>query len=129
MPLRPRPPSDPRVKARWGEPFSGYPRSPPSKAKGVRPRTVFAGRSMVKDVPISKVTGAVVTTWRVVDHVYLLLSIRGQPEEIRLQCKCGRCHWIVREHHGDGPTKLLATCHNCGTKVEYLLEGAPLPKA
>ena len=84
---------------------------------------------MVKDVAISKVTGSVVTAWRVVDHVQLLLTVRGQPEEIRLQCKCGRCHWIVREHHGDGAPRLLATCHSCGTRVDFVLEGAPLPKA
>ena len=82
---------------------------------------------MVREVPISKVAGAVVTSWRVVDHVQLLLSIPGEPEEVLLQCRCGRCHWIVREHHGDGPPKLLATCHNCGTRVEMTLEGAPLP--
>src|SRR2546427_12565995 len=63
-----------------------------------RPRS--EPESMVKEVPISKVTGAVVTAWRVVDHVQLLLTIRGQAEEIQLQCRCGRCHWIVREHYG-----------------------------
>jgi hypothetical protein len=84
---------------------------------------------MVKEVPISKVQGAVVTSWRVVDHVQLLLSIRGQAEEVQLQCRCGRCHWIVREHYGDGAPTLIATCHNCGTRVDFVLEGAPLPKA
>ena len=83
---------------------------------------------MTRDVSISNVAGAVVTRWRVVDHVQLLLSIRGQAEEARLTCICGRCHWIVREHHGDGPPRLLATCHNCGTRVELALEGAPLPE-
>ena len=82
---------------------------------------------MVQDVPISEVPGAVVTRWRVVDHVQLLLTIRGRSEEARLLCRCGRCHWIVREHHGDGAARLLATCHSCGTRVELPLEG-PRPQ-
>jgi RNase P subunit RPR2 len=84
---------------------------------------------MVQDVPISKVTGAIITTWRVVDHIQLLLTIRGQTEDVRLVCQCGRCHWIVREQYGTSTPRLLATCHNCGTKVEFVLEGARLPKA
>ncbi len=84
---------------------------------------------MVTDVPISRVAGAVITKWRVVDHVHLLITVRGQPDEARLLCKCERGHWIVREHFREGPPKLLATCHNCGTRVELDLEGARLPKA
>ena len=83
---------------------------------------MYPAKSMPRDVPISQVAGAVVMSWHVVDHVQLLLALRGQADEIRLVCRCGRCHWIVREHHGAEPPKLLATCHACGTKVELDLE-------
>lgn len=77
---------------------------------------------MVKDVPISNLSGAVVTAWRVVDHVHLLLAVRGQADEVRLKCRCDRAHWIVRERPAQRPPTFLATCHNCGTRVELLLE-------
>ena len=109
--------------------------SGPSHTGGVAMRKGKAGnrvprpRRMTKDVPISQVSGAVVTRWRVVDAVQLLLTIRGQTEEVRLVCQCGRTHWILREQYGAGPPRLLATCHNCGTKVQFVLEGARLPNA
>ncbi|HEY4705428.1 MAG TPA: hypothetical protein VII27_06825 [Thermoplasmata archaeon] len=79
---------------------------------------------MVKDVPISNLAGAVVTAWRVVDHINLLLAVRGQADEVRLKCRCERGHWIVRERPAEHPPKFLATCHNCGTRLELLLEPA-----
>ncbi len=97
--------------------------------KGKAANRVPRPRRMTKDIPISQVSGAVVTRWRVVDAVQLLLTIRGQAEEVRLVCQCGRTHWIVREQYGGGPPRLLATCHNCGTKVQFVLEGARLPNA
>ncbi len=78
----------------------------------------------MRDVAVSELAGAVVTGWRVVDHIDLLLAIRGQPEEIRLLCRCERGHWIVRERPGERPPKFLATCHNCGNRLELLLEPA-----
>ncbi len=86
-------------------------------------------RRTVREVAAPELTGAVVTGWRVVDYVQLLLAVRGQPEEIRLKCRCELGHWIVREHTGKDGRTLLATCHNCGNRVELLLEGARLPKA
>ncbi len=78
---------------------------------------------MVKDVPISNLPGAVVTAWRVVDHVQLILSIRGQPDEVQPRCRCERGHWIVRELPSQDPPRFLATCHGCGSRLDLLLEG------
>jgi hypothetical protein len=83
----------------------------------------------VRDVSVSQMAGAIVTKWRVEDHVRLLLSVRGQKDEVRLLCKCNRGHWIVLERVGEGGAQLRATCHNCGNRVELDLEGARLPNA
>ncbi len=80
---------------------------------------------MVKDVPISNLSGAVVTAWRVEDHINLLLAVRGQSDEVRLKCRCERGHWIVRERPAERPPTFLATCHNCGTRLELPLDPAP----
>jgi hypothetical protein len=96
-------------------------------AKPVRAWTPYASVPMAEDLSVSDAAGAVVTGWRVVDHVQLLLAIRGRPGEARLICLCGRCHWIVREHRGDDGAVLLATCHSCGTRLGLALEAQPLP--
>lgn len=78
----------------------------------------------MRDVSVTQLSGAVVTSWRVEDHVRLVLSVRGQGDELRALCKCERGHWIVREHLGQDTRVLIATCHNCGNRVELALEGA-----
>jgi hypothetical protein len=83
----------------------------------------------VREVSVIRMAGAIVTKWRMEDHVQLVLSVRGQGEEVRLLCTCERGHWIVREHFGEGGPRLIATCHNCGNRVELPLEGARLPNA
>ncbi len=81
----------------------------------------------MRDVSVTQLTGAIVTRWRVEDHVRLVLSVRGQREELRALCRCERGHWIVREHVGEGAPVLIATCHSCGNRVEIPLEGARPP--
>jgi len=80
----------------------------------------------MRDVSATQVSGVVVTKWRVVDNVQLLLTVMGQADEARLMCTCARCHWIVREKSAEGGNKLLATCHNCGNRLELRLEGSGL---
>ena len=83
----------------------------------------------MRDVSAPQLSGAIVTKWRVVDDVQLLLTVKGQKDEGRLMCGCARCHWIVRERFGEGGHKLLATCHSCGNRLELRLEGSDLPAA
>jgi len=78
----------------------------------------------MRDVSVVQLSGAVVTGWRVEDHVRLVLSVRGQRDEVHALCTCERGHWIVREHLGDAGRLLIATCHSCGNRVELALEGA-----
>jgi len=57
----------------------------------------------------------------------LFLRIRGQAEDVRLRCECGRCHWIVREQYSPEGARLLVSCHSCGRRQTFVLEGARLP--
>ncbi len=82
----------------------------------------------MRDVSVATLSGAVVTRWRVEDHIRLVLSVRGQGDEVHALCnRCQRGHWITREHVGEGGRLLIATCHACGTRVELALEGARAP--
>ncbi len=84
----------------------------------------------MREVSTARMAGAVVTRWRVEDHVQLVLSVLGEKEEVRLLCStCERGHWILRERLGEGGATLLATCHGCGNRVELALEGARVPNA
>ncbi|OLD90327.1 hypothetical protein AUG86_03450 [Euryarchaeota archaeon 13_1_20CM_4_64_14] len=80
----------------------------------------------IRDVRVDAVPGIVVQRWRSTEDG-LFLRARGQPDEVRLVCVCGRSHWIVRERFGDGTASLLVTCHTCGTRGSFLMEGVTLP--
>ena len=80
----------------------------------------------IRDVRVDAVPGVVVQRWRSTEDG-LFLRARGQPDEVRLVCVCGRSHWIVRERFGDGTASLLVTCHTCGTRGSFLMEGVTLP--
>ena len=81
---------------------------------------------MVRDVRIEDSLGLVVKGWRSSDEG-LFLRVRGHQEEVRLVSRCGRCHWIVHEQYrADGP-KLVVSCHACGERMTYPLEGGPSP--
>lgn len=99
------------------------------ETKGSRQRALLLSqRTIVREIPLPQAMGAVVTSWRLTEPSQLLLRVRGQTDEIRLLCVCGRCHWILRERFGPDSAMLLVTCHHCGTRGELLHEGARLPK-
>lgn len=81
---------------------------------------------MVRDVRLDAAGGLVLLSWRTAEDG-LFLTVRGQGEEVRLQCICGRCHWIVREQFQPDRAQLLVSCHNCGERTTFLIEGAKLP--
>jgi len=81
---------------------------------------------MFRDVPIAATRGIVVLSWRSREDG-LTLRVRGQNEELRLVCTCGRSHWVVREYFADGAASLVVTCHSCGTRGAFTLEGVSLP--
>ena len=80
----------------------------------------------IRDVRIDAGLGMVVQRWRSTEDG-LFLRACGQPEEVRLVCRCGRSHWIVREQYAIGSASLLVMCHTCGTRGSFLLEGVTLP--
>jgi len=80
----------------------------------------------IREVRINAAQGIVVQGWRTTEDG-LFLRARGQPEEARLVCVCGRSHWIVREHFALGSASLILTCHNCGTRGSFVMEGVALP--
>ena len=80
---------------------------------------------MVRDVRVDATPGMVVLGWHTrEDGLYLTAR---DTEEVRLVCKCARFHWIVREQFSHGTTSLLVTCHNCGTRGSFVMEGVSLP--
>ncbi|HEX9340840.1 MAG TPA: hypothetical protein VF992_06695 [Thermoplasmata archaeon] len=81
---------------------------------------------MVRDVRYDATPSMVVQRWRSAEDG-LRLQVRGSDDEFRLQCRCGRCHWIIREQFSDGKALLLLTCHNCGTRATFAMEGVTLP--
>ncbi len=83
---------------------------------------------MTRDVPIDSARGFVVLGWRSSEGG-LSLRIRGQSEETRLVCRCGRRHWIVREVSSDRSATLVVTCHNCGTRATFSREPMSLSTA
>jgi len=80
----------------------------------------------IREVRIDAAHGIVVQGWRSTEDG-LFLRARGQPEEARLVCVCGRSHWIVREQFAVGSASLILTCHADGTRGSFLMEGVTLP--
>ena len=80
----------------------------------------------IREVRIDATHGIVVQGWRSTEDG-LFLRVRGQPEEVRLVCVCGRSHWIVREQFVAGSAALILICHTCGTCGPFLMEGVTLP--
>lgn len=81
---------------------------------------------MVREIPCDAAQSLVLVGWRSAEDG-LFLRARGEADEARLQCRCGRCHWIVHEHVDAAGGRLLVTCHNCGTRAAFVLE-APRPR-
>ena len=80
----------------------------------------------IRDVRVDAAPGIVVQRWRSTEDGFYLRA-RGQTDEVRLVCVCGRSHWIVREQFGVGTASLLVACHTCGTRGSFLMEGVTLP--
>ncbi|HEY7588279.1 MAG TPA: hypothetical protein VIB49_05995 [Thermoplasmata archaeon] len=80
------------------------------------------------DISLGSSPGLVILRWRCSEEGLFLLA-RGQSEELRLRCECGRCHWIVREQFGSAGPRLLTTCHNCGRRQVFVLESVQAPVA
>ena len=81
---------------------------------------------MARDVRIEAARRIVVQGWRTGEDG-LFLRARGQHEEVRLVCRCGRSHWIVREQFVSGNVSLVVTCHTCGMRSSFFMEGVTLP--
>jgi hypothetical protein len=81
---------------------------------------------MTRDLRIDAAQGIVIVGWKSGEDG-LLLRVRGQNEEVRLVCVCGRRHWLVREPSSDGVVSLSVTCHGCGTRGTFRMEGVRLP--
>jgi len=82
---------------------------------------------MVRDLPLEDSQGLVILHWHSSEEG-LHITARGQHEEIRLRCGCGRCHWIIREQFRPEGPRLVVSCHNCGRRMDFVLEGAGLPR-
>ena len=81
---------------------------------------------MTKQIRCDEAQGFVVQSWRSSEEG-LILRVAREPEEVRLQCVCGRCHWIVREQIRPEGSRLVVTCHNCGRRAVFPLETADVP--
>jgi hypothetical protein len=76
---------------------------------------------MIRDLQFDESAGTVVLAWKSSEDG-LLLRVRGQPEDVRLVCRCGRTHWIVHEDDSSTGAVLLLTCHHCGTRGTFPIE-------
>ena len=81
---------------------------------------------MPRDVRIDAAQGIVVVGWKSLE-AGLLLGVRGQNEDVRLVCLCARSHWLVRDYFSGEGASLLVTCHHCGQRGTFVLEGVSLP--
>jgi hypothetical protein len=79
---------------------------------------------VVRDIPAVDAAALVAIDWMsALDGLHVRL--RDPPEEIRLECRCGRFHWIVREAFLPAGGQLIVTCHHCGTRVTMPYETTP----
>jgi len=81
---------------------------------------------MPRDVQIDRAMGSIVLGWKSSEDG-LFLRVRGQTEDVRVVCVCGRSHWIIRENFSGDGASLVLTCHHCGTRGNFLMEGVSLP--
>jgi len=81
---------------------------------------------MMRDVRIDSSQEIIVRGWKSGSEG-LLLQIRGLDQEVRLKCRCGRSHWLVREQFSGGLAALSVTCHGCGTHGMFRMEDVRLP--
>lgn len=80
---------------------------------------------MKRDLRVDAVQKTVVA-WHT-DENGLFLRLRGEDSDLRLVCRCGRSHWIVREHFAPATASLAVACHACGTRGTFSLEAVRPP--
>jgi len=80
---------------------------------------------MTRDIRIDSSRGIIVRGWKS-GLEGLLLQIRAQDEDVRLICRCGRSHWLVREQFWGANPSLSLICHGCGTRGAFAMEGVKL---
>ncbi|HYY47509.1 MAG TPA: hypothetical protein VFA17_02365 [Thermoplasmata archaeon] len=83
---------------------------------------------MPREIRLDSAQGIVVLQWRTGEDG-LSLRVRGQSQDVRLVCGCGRSHWLVREESARGSASLVVTCHGCGTQGTFVLESVSPPRA
>jgi hypothetical protein len=81
---------------------------------------------MTREVRVDSSQGIIVRGWKSASEG-LFLQIRARDEAVRLVCRCGRGHWLVREQFSGGVASLSVTCHSCGTRGTFAMEGVTLP--
>jgi hypothetical protein len=81
---------------------------------------------MVRAVRLQELPAVAAAGWRVVEGE---LRLKLGDDEIRLQCTCGRCHWILRSRPTDERGVLAVMCHSCGARGEIPLERYDVPPA
>jgi RNase P subunit RPR2 len=73
---------------------------------------------MTRDLAIDAAAGTVVLGWKTTEEG-LLLRVRGETEDVRVICRCGRRHLIVHEIDSEGAATLVLICHHCGTRGTF----------
>jgi len=77
---------------------------------------------MARDLLIDAAAGTVVLSWKTTAEG-LLLRVRGETDDVRLICRCGRRHWLVHEIDSEKGATLVLICHHCGTRGMFPMEG------
>jgi hypothetical protein len=80
---------------------------------------------MTRDLTVDRSDGTVVLGWKTSEGG-LLLRVRGEPEDVRLVCGCGRTHWIIREDDSKEGAVLILICHHDGTRITFPMERLPM---
>jgi hypothetical protein len=76
---------------------------------------------MVRDLRYDAAPAMVVLGWKATEDG-LLLRFRGETQDVRVICRCGRRHWLVHEIDSEKGATLVLTCHHCGTRATFLME-------
>ena len=82
---------------------------------------------MTRDLRLDAVQGRIVLAWHT-DEDGLFLRFAAEETDVRLVCRCGRSHWIVREYFPPAPATLAVTCHGCGTRGTFPLDVVRTPR-
>lgn len=79
---------------------------------------------MAPFVAVDDVEGRAIREWHADPDGSLRVTFEdGEP--VHVQCRCERCHWIVRTRTEGGRVKLDIRCHSCGTAASFPL-GIPV---